>query len=47
VGREAVGAAPFFDGFDWEALRGRRMRPPYVPRLAHATDTSNVIQVEK
>jgi len=47
VGREAVGAAPFFDGFDWEALRGRRMRPPYVPRLAHATDTSNVIQVDK
>ena len=37
----------FFAAVDWEALRARRLPAPYVPTIAHATDTSNAVQIDK
>ncbi|RWS30568.1 cGMP-dependent protein kinase: isozyme 2 forms cD4/T1/T3A/T3B-like protein, partial [Leptotrombidium deliense] len=31
----------WFDGFNWEGLRSRNLPPPIIPRIKHATDTSN------
>ena len=32
---------------DWAALFAKKVPAPYVPTIAHATDTSNVLQIEK
>jgi cGMP-dependent protein kinase len=31
----------WFDGFNWEALRRRTLKAPYLPQVRSATDTSN------
>ncbi|CAH0382164.1 unnamed protein product [Bemisia tabaci] len=31
----------WFDGFNWEGLRNRSLRPPITPMVRHVTDTSN------
>ncbi|XP_064458304.1 cGMP-dependent protein kinase 1-like [Ornithodoros turicata] len=31
----------WFDGFNWEGLHNRTLRPPIVPQVRHITDTSN------
>ncbi|VDD76191.1 unnamed protein product [Mesocestoides corti] len=31
----------WFEGFDWEGLRHRRLKPPHIPRIASPTDVSN------
>jgi protein kinase A len=35
-----VKAHRFFRGLDWEALTRKAVRPPWVPTLRHALDTS-------
>jgi len=42
-GAEGIKAHPFFakSGFDWEALVQRKMKPPIVPKIKNALDTSN------
>lgn len=31
----------WFDGFNWEGLRRRTLKPPYVPKVMNAADASN------
>lgn len=46
-GMESIKKHPWFDGFDWEALRNRTMKAPYVPKVRSSTDTSNFARVNK
>ena len=46
-GAAAVRAHSFFGAVDWAALFAKKVPAPYVPTIAHATDTSNVLQIEK
>ena len=46
-GAAAVRAHPFFGAVNWAALFAKKVPAPYVPTIAHATDTSNVLQIEK
>lgn len=36
---------PFFEGIDWNDVRS--MRPPFIPRLDHVTDTRNFDEFEE
>jgi len=36
-----IKAHPFFAGFDFDALKARQLKAPYVPKIADAVDTSN------
>ena len=38
---------PVFGAVNWAALFAKQVPAPYVPTIAHATDTSNVLQIEK
>eukprot|EP00735_Rhodelphis_limneticus_P001946 TRINITY_DN1267_c0_g1::TRINITY_DN1267_c0_g1_i1::g.26800::m.26800 TRINITY_DN1267_c0_g1::TRINITY_DN1267_c0_g1_i1::g.26800 ORF type:complete len:782 (-),score=302.12,sp/P00516/KGP1_BOVIN/37.69/8e-131,sp/P00516/KGP1_BOVIN/32.73/3e-38,sp/P00516/KGP1_BOVIN/31.86/2e-10,Pkinase/PF00069.20/3.8e+03,Pkinase/PF00069.20/2.1e-68,cNMP_binding/PF00027.24/2e-18,cNMP_binding/PF00027.24/3.5e-20,cNMP_binding/PF00027.24/1.2e-18,Pkinase_Tyr/PF07714.12/7.3e+02,Pkinase_Tyr/PF07714.12/1.2e-31,Kinase-like/PF14531.1/5.7e+ len=40
-GATDVKSHPWFKGFDWEALEKKSMKPPYVPTIKDALDTSN------
>lgn len=40
-GIKELQALPFFAGLDWEAVMARRVRMPYKPDLAGATDISS------
>ncbi|KAM3178717.1 hypothetical protein ACTXT7_001983 [Hymenolepis weldensis] len=31
----------WFEGFDWEGLRQRQLKPPYVPKVVSSTDAEN------
>ncbi|VUZ41740.1 unnamed protein product, partial [Hymenolepis diminuta] len=31
----------WFEGFDWEGLRHRQLKPPYVPKVVNSTDVEN------
>ncbi|KAK7493110.1 hypothetical protein BaRGS_00015631 [Batillaria attramentaria] len=43
-GAVEIKAHPFFEGIDFDSLR--RQRPPYVPNIRYATDTSNFDPVD-
>ena len=40
-GAAEVKRHPWFAGFDWDALAARKMRAPFVPRVASPEDASN------
>lgn len=35
---EAIRNHPFFREMDWEALEGRRVKPPFKPKIVSSTD---------
>mmetsp|Transcript_27661 Transcript_27661/g.81348 ORF Transcript_27661/g.81348 Transcript_27661/m.81348 type:complete len:375 (+) Transcript_27661:91-1215(+) len=39
--------APFFAAIAWSSLRSRSTPAPFRPKIAHPTDTSNVVTIEK
>ncbi|TPX64063.1 hypothetical protein SpCBS45565_g06148 [Spizellomyces sp. 'palustris'] len=38
---EEVKRHPYFAGVDWQAFMERRVTPPWIPTIRHATDVSN------
>lgn len=42
-----ISGAAWFDGLDWAALATKALPAPWVPKIAHDADTSNVIQLDK
>eukprot|EP01083_Nonionella_stella_P105917 304985_1 len=47
AGISAIKEHPWFDGFDWDALRAGTMKAPYVPKIRSTTDASNFVRVNK
>jgi len=39
--RQDITAQPLFKHISWEKLAQKRMKPPFVPKVRSATDTSN------
>eukprot|EP00976_Prorocentrum_cordatum_P052208 1053692-Prorocentrum_minimum.AAC.1 len=37
----------WFRGFDWKALEGRAMKPPWIPPLSSVEDVSNIDPVDQ
>ena len=36
----------FFDGYDWKGLLYRTLKPPYIPPISGAMDTSNFVLID-
>ncbi|KAJ3166445.1 Serine/threonine kinase [Geranomyces variabilis] len=41
LGAEEIKRHPYFIGVDWKAFMDKRIPPPWVPTIKHATDVSN------
>ncbi|KAI8588262.1 kinase-like domain-containing protein [Geranomyces variabilis] len=41
LGAEEIKRHPYFIGVDWKAFMDKRVPPPWVPTIKHATDVSN------
>ncbi|KAJ3150499.1 Serine/threonine kinase [Geranomyces michiganensis] len=41
LGAEEIKRHPYFLGVDWQAFMDKRVPPPWVPTIKHATDVSN------
>ncbi|KAJ3022317.1 Serine/threonine kinase [Thoreauomyces humboldtii] len=41
LGAEEIKRHPYFIGVDWQAFMDKRIPPPWIPTIKHATDVSN------
>ncbi len=42
-GASLIKQHPWFEGFDWEALEKKQMKPPFIPEIKNDTDLSHFL----
>lgn len=40
-GADEIKKHPWFDRINWQALKSKKVKAPFIPKLANETDTNN------